>query len=125
MKNILDENKPIFIQIKDQIEDSIMDQSYKADDRVPSTNEFAAFFQINPATAGKGINELVAEGILVKRRGVGMFVTEAAKEIVIEKRKQTFYNHFMLPLKEEAKKLRMNEDELMEMLQREDKQNED
>lgn len=125
MKNILDENKPIFIQIKDQIEDSIMDQSYKAGDRVPSTNEFAAFFQINPATAGKGINELVAEGILVKRRGVGMFVTESAKEIVIEKRKQTFYDNYMLPLKEEAKKLRMNKEELMEMLQREDKPNED
>ncbi|UJL45267.1 GntR family transcriptional regulator [Virgibacillus sp. NKC19-16] len=125
MKKILDESKPIFIQIKDQIEDSIMDQSYKVGDRVPSTNEFAAFYQINPATAGKGINELVAEGILVKRRGVGMFVTEAAKEIVIEKRKQTFYDNYMHPLKEEAKKLRMNEDELMEMLQREDKQNED
>lgn len=125
MKKILDENKPIFIQIKDQIEDSIMDQSYKAGDRAPSTNEFAAFYQINPATAGKGINELVAEGILVKRRGVGMFVTESAKEIVIEKRKQIFYDNYMLPLKEEAKKLRMNKEELMEMLQREDKPNED
>jgi len=124
MKKELDENKPIFIQIKDHIEDSIMDDSYKAGDRVPSTNEFAAFYQINPATAGKGINELVAEGILVKRRGVGMFVTETAKEIVIEKRKQTFYNHYMLPLKEEAKKLRMKKEELMEMLHREDQQNE-
>ncbi|GLO65348.1 MULTISPECIES: GntR family transcriptional regulator [Oceanobacillus] len=125
MRKELDENKPIFLQIKDHVEDSIMDDSYKSGDRVPSTNEFAAFYQINPATAGKGINELVAEGILVKRRGVGMFVTESAKDIVIEKRKQTFYDHYMLPLKHEAKKLRMREDEILEMWKREDNFNED
>ena len=125
MRKELDENKPIFLQIKDHVEDSIMDDSYKSGDRVPSTNEFAAFYQINPATAGKGINELVAEGILVKRRGVGMFVTESAKDIVIEKRKQTFYDHYMLPLKHEAKKLRMREDEIWEMWKREDNFNED
>ena len=125
MKKKLDDSKPIFIQIKDLIEDSIMDESYKTGTRVPSTNEFASFYQINPATAGKGINELVGEGILMKRRGVGMFVTETAKEIVMEKRKQTFYDNYMLPLKEEAKKLQMTGDELIEMLQREEKGNED
>lgn len=125
MRKELDENKPIFLQIKDHVEDSIMDDSYKSGDRVPSTNEFAAFYQINPATAGKGINELVAEGILVKRRGVGMFVTESAKDIVIEKRKQTFYDHYMLPLKREAKKLNMDKDEILEMWKREDNVNED
>ncbi|WP_066188012.1 MULTISPECIES: GntR family transcriptional regulator [Gracilibacillus] len=120
-----DESKPIFLQVKEQIEDAVMDDSLKAGDRAPSTNEFASVYQINPATAGKGINELVAEGILLKRRGVGMFVTDEAKEIVIEKRKQTFFEHYMLPLKREARKLRMNEQELIDMLRREGDLDED
>ncbi|MBU8791804.1 MULTISPECIES: GntR family transcriptional regulator [Oceanobacillus] len=120
MKNTLDDNKPIFLQIKEQIEDSIIDGNLKAGNRAPSTNEFAKFYNINPATAGKGINELVAEEILYKRRGVGMFVTENAKEILIEKRKKLFYESYMLPLKMEAHKLRMSTDELIEMVQRED-----
>ncbi|WP_067728731.1 GntR family transcriptional regulator [Oceanobacillus damuensis] len=124
MKNSLDENKPIFLQIKEQIEDSIIDGSIKPGERVPSTNEFAAYYKINPATAAKGINELVAEEIVFKRRGVGMFVTEDAKDILIEKRKEIFYENYMFPLKNEAKKLRIKESELIEMVKREDDTNE-
>ncbi|GAB3042546.1 GntR family transcriptional regulator [Virgibacillus ainsalahensis] len=124
MKNTLDENKPIFLQIKEQLEDSIINGTIKYGERVPSTNEFAAYYKINPATAAKGINELVTEKILYKRRGVGMFTTEDAKEILIEKRKETFYENYMLPLKNEAKKLRLDEKELLEMVKREDGNNE-
>ena len=124
MKNSLDENKPIFLQIKEQLEDSIINGSIKQGERVPSTNEFAAYYKINPATAAKGINELVAEDILYKRRGVGMFVTDHAKEILIEKRKKLFYENYMLPLKNEANKLRISTDELIEMAKREDDDNE-
>lgn len=124
MKKSLDENKPIFLQIKEQLEDSIINGNINSGERVPSTNEFAAYYKINPATAAKGINELVAEEILFKRRGVGMFVTEDAKGILIEKRKKIFYEHYMLPLKEEARKLRIKETELMEMVKREDAANE-
>jgi GntR family transcriptional regulator len=116
MKNQLDDHKPIFLQIKEHIEDSIINDSIKAGERVPSTNEFATFYNINPATAAKGINELVAEDILFKRRGVGMFVTEEAKGIIIEKRKMSFYERYILPLKEEANKLNISEAELLKML---------
>lgn len=119
MKNQLDENKPIFQQIKEQLEDSIINGSVNPCERVPSTNEFAKYYKINPATAAKGINELVAEEILVKQRGVGMFVTENAKTLLIEKRKETFYENFMLPLKSEAQKLDINNEELLEMVNRE------
>ncbi|MFA1822065.1 GntR family transcriptional regulator [Virgibacillus oceani] len=124
MKNMLDESKPIFLQIKEQIEDQIINDSLKPDDRVPSTNELAAYYKINPATAAKGINELVAESILMKRRGVGMFVTEDAKDILIEKRKESFYQNYVLPLKEEAGKLYISKTELLEMVEREDEPNE-
>ncbi|MBP2078701.1 GntR family transcriptional regulator [Oceanobacillus polygoni] len=125
MKNSLDDSKPIFLQIKEQLEDSIINETIKAEERVPSTNEFATYYKINPATAAKGINELVAEGILFKRRGVGMFVTDDAKQILIEKRKKSFYEHYMLPLKSEAEKLRISAKELIEMVEREDVSNED
>lgn len=125
MKNSLDDSKPIFLQIKEQLEDSIINETIKAEERVPSTNEFAAYYKINPATAAKGINELVTEGILFKRRGVGMFVTEDAQQILIEKRKKSFYENYMLPLKSEAEKLRISAMELIEMVEREDTSNED
>lgn len=115
MKIQLDETKPIYIQIKEHIEDSIINEALKAEERVPSTNEFAKHYKINPATAAKGVNELVQEGVLFKRRGVGMFVTEEAREILIKKRKKLFYEDYILPLKEEAKKLNIDEDELVEM----------
>ncbi|NBJ70127.1 MULTISPECIES: GntR family transcriptional regulator [Clostridia] len=118
MKSILDETKPIFLQIKEQLEDSIISGSIKTGERVPSTNEFASYYKINPATAAKGINELVDESILYKRRGVGMFVTEDAKQILIEKRRQSFYKNYLLPLKNEAKKLQISQEELQEMVER-------
>ena len=122
MKRSLDEEKPIYLQIKEQIEDMIINGTVSAGERVPSTNEFASFYQINPATAGKGINELVSEGILIKRRGVGMFATENAKEILITKHRETFYDTFVRPMKNEAEKLQIDENELLEMLRREEQQ---
>lgn len=119
MKNTLDENKPIFVQIKEQLEDSIINGNVKAMERVPSTNEFAVFYHINPATAAKGINELVNENILFKRRGVGMFVTENAREILIKKHQETFYENYILPIKEEAKKLRIDKEDLIKMINKE------
>ncbi|SFE30511.1 DNA-binding transcriptional regulator YhcF, GntR family [Lentibacillus persicus] len=124
MKLQLDENKPIFQQIKEYLEDAIINGTIKPGERVPSTNEFAKYYRINPATAAKGTNELVDEGILVKRRGVGMFVTENAELILIEKRKQTFYEHYVLPLKNEAAKLKISKSELLEMMNREENHHE-
>jgi len=125
MKNTLDENKPIYLQIKEHLEDSIIKETIESGERVPSTNEFAKYYKINPATAAKGINELVDEGILYKRRGVGMFVTENARELLIEKRKKTFYDNYMMPLKNEARKLRITAAELIEMINVEEVKDED
>ena len=75
----MDEGRPIFQQIAEQIENSIIDGSLAEEAQVPSTNELAAFHRINPATAAKGINQLVDDGILYKRRGIGMFVSPGAR----------------------------------------------
>lgn len=116
MKNKLDDNKPIYLQIKEFIEDAIINDTIKVGERVPSTNELAKFYNINPATARQGMNELAGENILRKQRGVGMFVTENAKDILIENRKKQFYDTFIVPLKSEAKKLQISTDQLIDML---------
>ncbi|HLR67507.1 GntR family transcriptional regulator [Virgibacillus alimentarius] len=119
MKHQLDEDKPIFIQIKEQLEDSIINEAVKKNERIPSTNEFAKYYKINPATAAKGINELVNKEVLIKKRGVGMFVTEDAKSILIEERKQTFKENYVHPLISEARKLHIDAGDIMQMLEKE------
>lgn len=116
MKLKLTEDRPIFIQIKEYIEESILSGTMNAGEKIPSTNEFAQFYKINPATARKGVNELVDEGIIEKRRGVGMFVTEVAKEKLIEKRKETFYDMYIEPLKDEARRLGISLEHIREMI---------
>src|SRR5699024_861729 len=105
---------------KDLIEDSIMDESFRTGDQVPSTNALASFSHINPASARKGMSELLNAELLVKKRGMGMCVTDTAQQGDIEKRKQRCDDRYMLPLKEEAKKLQKKREEIIEMLQRED-----
>ena len=95
MNEILNQEKSIYLQISEMIENDILRDILLEDDKVPSTNELAKFFKINPATAAKGINLLVDEGILYKKRGIGMFVTIGAKEAIKNKRKDAFYENFI------------------------------
>lgn len=109
--------RPIFMQIADWVEDEIMNKHLKEGDQVPSTNQFALQFQINPATAGKGINLLVEEGILYKKRGIGMFVQEGAFTVIQTKRRKKFETNYISILVEEAKKIGIDKKELIQMIQ--------
>lgn len=90
MNEILTQEKSIYIQIKEMIENDILRDILLEEERAPSTNELAKLYSINPATAAKGINLLVDEGILYKKRGIGMFVSDGAKEVIRTKRKARF-----------------------------------
>lgn len=114
---MIDEGKPIFVQIAEQIEDDIIDGVYPAETQVPSTNEFAAFYRINPATAGKGVNLLVDDGILYKKRGIGMFVSDGARERLVAKRRDAFSDEYLRPLLAEAAKLGIGAEQLTRMIQ--------
>jgi GntR family transcriptional regulator len=116
---VIEEGKPIFVQIAEQIENDIIDGSYPSESQVPSTNEFAVFYRINPATAGKGVNLLVDDGILYKKRGIGMFVAEGARERLVARRTESFRSEFLQPMLNEAAKLGIGPDELAAMIQRE------
>ena len=90
MNEILNQEKSIYIQISEMIENGILWDVLLEDERVPSTNELAKLYAINPSTAAKGINILVDAGILYKKRGIGMFVSDGAKEVIRTKRKARF-----------------------------------
>ncbi|MGM7680660.1 GntR family transcriptional regulator [Cytobacillus sp. Hm23] len=120
MDQKLNSEKPIFSQIAENIESSILDGSIKEGEKVPSTNEFGKYYQINPATASKGINQLVDQKILFKKRGIGMFVADGAKEMIFEKRKKDFYNDYIIPLKAEANKLGLSKEELSILINKEE-----
>ncbi len=117
----MDDSRPIFVQIAEKIENDIIEGILPEESQVPSTNQFAAFYQINPATAAKGVNLLVDEGILYKKRGIGMFVKEGARAVLIEKRKEQFYDQFVIAMLREAEKLGITRDELETMIRRGEK----
>lgn len=109
-------DKSIYLQIAEQIEDSILQNALEEESQVPSTNQLAALYRINPATAGKGINILVDSGILYKRRGIGMFVATGAQEQIKRKRKDMFYENYVGPLLAEATRLGIDPAELCTMI---------
>ncbi|OQO90650.1 GntR family transcriptional regulator [Saccharomonospora piscinae] len=112
----MDDGRPLFQQIAELIEDSIIDGSLGEETRAPSTNELAAFHRINPATAANGINKLVADGLLYKKRGVGMFVAAGARDALLERRRTTFAEAYIAPLLVEARRLGMDAEDLKKMI---------
>ena len=116
----VDDARPIFVQIAEMIENDIIAGALPEESQVPSTNEFAAFHRINPATAGKGVNLLVDEGILYKKRGIGMFVATGARDTLVVKRRDRFQNEFVRPLVTEADKLGITQAQLVAMIREED-----
>lgn len=117
MNEILTQQKSIYIQIREMIENDILRDVLLEEERVPSTNELAKLYAINPATAAKGINLLVDEEILYKRRGIGMFVAKGAKRRIMEQRKEHFYDDYVKKLLAEAGSLGITKKELITMIE--------
>lgn len=118
-----DDNQPIYQQIAEMIEDDILIGVYKEEDQITSTTEFSKILQINPATANKGINLLIDEGILYKKRGLGTFVVPGAREMVLTKRRNAFYKDYILQLLEEAQKIQLKPGDVIEMIKKEQEVN--
>ena len=116
MKLLLNNEEPIFIQIARAIEDEILSNGIKEEEQVPSTTELSKLYKINPATVLKGINILVDKNILYKKRGIGMFVSDGAKTIIKEARKENFKHNFVKNLLQEANKLEINREELVDII---------
>ena len=109
----MDTNKLIFEQVAEIVENQILDGLLKTDDQSPSTTEFSNVYGINPATARKGLNILVDQGILYKKRGMGMFVTDDAKKIIIRKRKDAYISNILPDLIKNMTMLGITKEELI------------
>lgn len=112
------DDRPIFLQIADGIEDAIFTGAYPEESQIPSTTEISAQMRVNPATVLKGMNLLVGRDILYKKRGVGMFVKEGAVGQIRKERQERFFDHFIKSLLEEARKLGLTQEELKAMIER-------
>ena len=110
--------KPIFIQIAEQLEDSIFTGVFPEETKIPSTNEISALLNINPHTVLKGMNMLADEGIIYKKRGLGMFVKEGAVEKIRQKRQSRFYEQYVAALINEAMKLQMSKEDIISLIER-------
>jgi GntR family transcriptional regulator len=117
---VIEDGKPIFVQLAEQIENDILDGVIEEESQIPSTNEFAAFYRINPATAGRGVNRLVEDGVVYKKRGIGMFVALGARERLIAKRREGFREEYLRPLLREAAKLGIDPQQLSDMIRTEE-----
>ncbi len=111
--------RPIFQQIADGIEDAVLTGAFPEESQIPSITDFSVRYRINPATALKGISLLVEEGILYKKRGVGMFVSQGALDLLREKRRAQFSSRFVKGMVAEAKRLGLSPEELAAMIRAE------
>ena len=112
------EQSALYLQVAQMLEDGILRGIYPAEEQVPSTNELARAYKINPATAAKGINLLVDQGVLYKRRGIGMFVAPGAAAAIAARRKAAFYQDYVIALAKEAASLGIGAEELAQMVRR-------
>src|SRR6202451_821553 len=121
----LDEGTPLFAQSAERLPEEIADGGLAEGERVPSMNELAAFYRINPATAAKGINLLADDGLLEKRRGIGMFVATGARQRLLARRRAEFTPGYVTPLLTEAARLGIDTGELLALIREAGNERED
>lgn len=114
---MFDDRSPIYLQIADQIKNDIVTGALAEDEQVMSTNQYATFYRINPATAAKGFAQLVDEGVLYKKRGIGMFVSRDARELLRTGRRDSFFADVVDPMIREAKAIGVPLTEIVQHLQ--------
>ncbi|WHY86905.1 GntR family transcriptional regulator [Neobacillus novalis] len=112
----LDGTKPIYVQISEWLENEILNGNVASEQKIYSQYQLAEIFNINPATAAKGLNILADEQILMKKRGLGMFVTGNAKEMILNKRKNQTLKRLVQEIVLEAGRLQVSKEELIDMI---------
>ncbi|MEJ3747207.1 GntR family transcriptional regulator [Actinomycetes bacterium KLBMP 9797] len=111
---MFDDRSPIYQQIADKIKEDILSGALGEDEQVMSTNQYASFYRINPATAAKGFHQLIEEGVLYKKRGIGMFVTPGAREKLRAERRERFFEQVVDAMIREAKVIGISLDDVIQ-----------
>lgn len=114
---MFDDSRPIYRQIEEQIKSEILEGLISADEQVMSTNQYASFYRINPATAQKAFQNLTDEGVLYKRRGLGMFVTADAREKLVTQLRARFFSDVLDPAIVQARAIGLTVDDVVTYVQ--------
>ena len=115
---MFDDRSPIYRQIADQVKAEVVSGTLDGDQQVMSTNQYAAFYRINPATVAKAFQQLVDEQVLYKKRGIGMFVSPTARDALRARRRETFFSDVVDPMVAEAKAVGVPLAEVMARIER-------
>ncbi|WP_016698296.1 GntR family transcriptional regulator [Actinoalloteichus spitiensis] len=110
---MFDDRSPIYQQIADKIKNDVLSGELPADAQVMSTNQYAAFYRINPATAAKAFRQLIDEGVLYKKRGIGMFVSGEARPVLLAQRRERFFREVVDVMLAEARVLGISLDDVV------------
>jgi GntR family transcriptional regulator len=114
---VFDDRSPIYQQIADKIKEDILSGALGEDEQVMSTNQYASFYRINPATAAKGFHQLIEEGVLYKRRGIGMFVSPNAREKLRAERRERFFEQVVDAMIAEARVIGISLDDVVRRIE--------
>ncbi|GIQ70257.1 GntR family transcriptional regulator [Xylanibacillus composti] len=120
---MFDDKSPIYLQIAAQIKEQILHGELKEDEQVMSTNQYASFYRINPATAAKGFQQLTDDQILYKKRGIGMFVSPGARERIVSDRRERFFQEKVDAMLEEAAAIGIPWNELIDYMKKREGEN--
>ncbi len=118
MKLEIHGDKSIFLQLAEALEDYVLKGVFPEESQIPSTTELAISLRLNPATTNRAVNQLVNEGILYKKRGIGMFVSTGARKVIAAKRQSAFYENYVMPLIAESHNLGISSADLIAMIER-------
>ena len=114
---IFNDDTPIYLQLRRHIEEQILDRALKEEDSIPSLRNMARDYSLNPITVANALSALVEEGILYKKRGLGFYVAQTARRMIIESRRQTFDTEVLTPALQKARQLEFTQDELNQRIQ--------
>jgi GntR family transcriptional regulator len=109
-----DDNQPIYWQLREKTVAAILDGTLPEGEPLPSVRQVAVDFQINPLTVSKAYQSLVDDELVDKRRGVGMFVREGAREQLLASEREKFLKEEWPRLAARIEQLGLNLDDLIQ-----------
>ncbi|MFE2290123.1 GntR family transcriptional regulator [Streptomyces sp. NPDC059452] len=115
---MFDERSPIYLQVAERVRADIVNGALNGDEPVTSTTQYATFHRINPATVAKAYQQLVDEGLLYKKRGIGMFVTPTARSVLLGQRRERFFTEVVDAMADEARLIGVPLSEVIDRLSR-------
>ena len=113
MEREWNDTEPIYRQLHDRVVAMILDEVLEEGDALPSVRNVAAEYRVNPLTVLKAYQQLVDEGLVESRRGLGMFVNAGARVLLLEGERQKFLENEWPKIRDKVRRLGLTPDELL------------